>query len=73
MGTPVHTEPHEGGWANRREGADRVSKIFDTKQDAQEAGRTTARREGVEHIIHKKDGTIGERNSYGNDPNPPKG
>lgn len=54
----VHTEPHDDGWANRREGADRVSKVFDTNQEAQDAGRTTARREGVEHVIHKKDGFL---------------
>lgn len=70
---PVHTVPHDGRWANRRAGSDRVSKTFDTKAEAEAAGRQTARRERTEHFIHKKDGTIGERNSYGNDPYPPKG
>lgn len=70
---PVHTVPHEGGWANRREGADRVSKKFDTKAEAQAAGRDTAKNERTEHVIHKQDGTIGEKNSYGNDPHPPPG
>lgn len=65
--------PHGNGWANRREGSDRVSKTFPTKSDAQAAGRETARNDKTEHVIHKKDGTIGERNSYGNDPYPPKG
>jgi hypothetical protein len=69
----VHTVPHEDGWANRREGADRVSKMFPTKDAAERAGRDTARREGVEHLIHNKDGRISERNSYGNDPFPPRG
>jgi len=70
---PVHTVPLTDGWANRREGSTRVSKTFDTKQQAQAAGRATARRVGTEHIIHKQDGAIGERNSYGNDPYPPPG
>jgi hypothetical protein len=69
----VHTVTHEGGWANRREDSDRVSKIFPTKEAAEQAGRETAKREGVEHLIHKRDGQIGERNSYGNDPFPPPG
>jgi Uncharacterized protein conserved in bacteria (DUF2188) len=69
----IHTVPHGGGWANRREGAPRVSKVFPTKAAAQAAGRETARRERTEHIIHNKDGEIGSRNSYGNDPRPPKG
>ncbi len=72
-GRPVHTVPHGDGWANRREGSQRVSNTFSTKAEAQAAGRDMARRDGVEHIIHNKDGTISERNSYGNDPHPPKG
>ncbi len=70
---PVHTVPHGEGWANRREGSDRVSKNFDTKAEAQAAGRVTACNENTEHLIHRMDGTIGERNSYGNDPHPPVG
>jgi hypothetical protein len=34
----VHTVPHEKGWANRREGAKRISKVFRTKAEAQAAG-----------------------------------
>ena len=69
----VHTVPHEGRWANRREGSSKVAKIFDTKSDAQAAGRKTAMREHVEHLIHNRDGQIHERNSYGHDPYPPAG
>jgi hypothetical protein len=65
---PVHTVPHGDGWANRREDASRVSKVFGTKAAAQAAGRDTAKRDKVEHVVHKKDGSIGERKSYGNDP-----
>lgn len=70
---PVHTVPHGDGWANRREGAKRVSKTYGTKAEAQAAGRDTARRERTEHIIHNMNGEIGGRNSYGNDPYPPEG
>jgi hemerythrin-like domain-containing protein len=70
---PVHTIPHQGGWANRREGASRVSKIFRTKRDAEAAGRKTAQRDGVEHVVHNRDGKLTERNSYGNDPVPARG
>ena len=69
----VHTVPHGDAWANRRAGAGRVSKTYATKAEAQAAGRDTARRERTEHFIHKKNGEIGGRNSYGNDPYPPKG
>ena len=64
----VHTIPHESGWANRREGAKRVSRVFKTKAQAEAAGRKTAMREKVEHLIQNRDGQVSERNSYGNDP-----
>jgi hypothetical protein len=73
MAEPVHTVPHDDEWANEREGSERVSKVFDTKAGAAEAGRETARREETEHLLHKRDGKIGDRNSYGNDPYPPEG
>jgi hypothetical protein len=69
----VWTIPHGDGWANKREGAKRVAKVFPTKAAAQAAGRRTARRETVEHVILKRDGEIGERNSYGGDPARSKG
>ena len=69
----VHTVPHGDGWANRREGSERVSNTAPTKQAAEQVGRDMARRDYVEHLIHRRDGTIGERNSYGHDPYPPKG
>jgi hypothetical protein len=31
-------------------------------------GRTEARRRETEHVIHREDGSIEDRNSYGNDP-----
>jgi uncharacterized protein DUF2188 len=64
----VHTVPHQGGWANRREGAKRVSRVFKSKSEAQAAGRKTAMRERVEHLIQNRDGVVSARNSYGNDP-----
>jgi len=69
----VHTVPTDDGWANRREGGKRASSTHATKAEAQAAGRTAAKKDGVEHLIHKKDGTIGDRNFYGHDPHPPKG
>ena len=70
---PVHTVPTKGGWGNRREGSQRVAKVSPTKVEAQAAGRNTAKASGTEHAVHRLDGTIGEKNSYGNDQHPPKG
>jgi hypothetical protein len=69
----VWTIPHGKGWANKREGAKRVAKVFATKAEAQAAGRVTAMRDKVEHLLHTKDGQVSERNSYGSDPRRVKG
>ena len=69
----IHTVPRPGGWGNKSSGASRIAKLDPNKAAAQAAGRKTAINQNAEHIIHNKDGKIGARNSYGNDPHPPKG
>ena len=69
----VHTVPHSDGWANKVEGNSWVSNTASTKAEAQARGREMARRAKVEHHIHNKDGSIGQRNSYGSDPRRSKG
>jgi hypothetical protein len=64
----IHTQPHGPRWANKIEGNPRVSNIHDTKKQAEREGREMAIRRKVEHLIHKQNGRIGERNSYGKDP-----
>jgi uncharacterized protein YdaT len=68
----IHVVPHQDGWATRKEGADRAGSVHDTKEEALEQGRGQARREHVELVIHRKDGTIQDSDSYGKDPSPPK-
>ena len=64
---------HGDGWAQRGEGNSRVTRTFDTQQEAIDAARDTARREHSELLIQGENGQIRERNSYGDDPIPPKG
>ena len=69
MATPaIHTVPASGRWENKRAGEGAAFSRHETKEEAVEAGRAQAMRDQAEHIIHKEDGTIGERNSYGSDP-----
>jgi hypothetical protein len=69
----IHVVPHkDGGWATLKEGADRAGFRAPTQQGAFERAREQAQRERVEVVIHRKDGTIRNSNSYGNDPCPPK-
>ena len=72
-GTGVHVTPRDEGWAVEREGSERASSLHDTQAEAEAAGRATARREQVEFYLHGRDGRIRERDSYGNDPYPPRG
>jgi hypothetical protein len=69
MATPaIHTVPASGRWENKRASEGSPLSRHETKEEAVEAGRAQAIRDQAEHIIHKEDGTIGERNSYGSDP-----
>jgi hypothetical protein len=70
---PVHTVKHGDAWANRRAGSPRVSSTHRTQAKAITTGRGIAKRENTEHYIHGENGQIRERNTYGNDPFPPKG
>ena len=73
MGKPGVETYNEGGqWKSRRQGSSRAFAVGGNKIDQVAQGRAAAKRDGVEHTIKKLDGTIGEMNSYGNDPNPPK-
>jgi hypothetical protein len=60
----VHTVRHGDGWANKVEGNSRASNTATTKADAQATGRDMAIQRGSEHVVHRQDGTIGERNTY---------
>lgn len=68
----IHVVPHKGGWATRKEGAERVGSTADTQREAIERARQQAIRERVEVVIHRPDGRIRDSDSYGNDPYPPK-
>lgn len=68
----IHIVPRGDGWASRKEGASRVGRLYDTQREALEGARPQAVRERVELVTHRKDGTIRDSDSYGNDPNPPR-
>ena len=68
----IHVVPHDDGWATKKEGASRAGSVTGTQKDAIDRARDQAKRERVEVVIHRKDGTIRDSDSYGNDPNPPK-
>ncbi|MDP6067598.1 MAG: DUF2188 domain-containing protein [Alphaproteobacteria bacterium] len=68
-----HVVPHDEGWAVRGAGSQRATSLHPTQQEAIERGREVARNQETELLIHGRNGRIRERDSYGNDPFPPKG
>lgn len=69
----VSTYSEDNVWKSKVEGSTRAAHAGGTKAEQTAVGRQMAKDRGVEHAIRKLDGTIGEKNSYGNDPHPPKG
>ena len=70
----VHVTHHQDDdkWHVRSEGASRAAGVYDTKYEAKEAGRTVAENKSGELFVHDMNGQIKERDSYGNDPFPPR-
>jgi hypothetical protein len=73
MGKNQHVVPNGDRWGVRGEGNSRLTSLHDTQSDAAAAAREIARNQGSELFIHRPNGQIRERNSYGNDPYPPEG
>lgn len=73
MGKNQHVVPHNGQWAVRGVGNSRVTKVCATQGEARKIARTIAINQRSEVVIHRQNGQIRGRDSYGNDPFPPKG
>lgn len=69
----VHVVPRaEGGWSVKKSGNERASKVVETQKEGIAVGKKMAEREKSELVIHGENGRIREKNSFGNDPCPPK-
>ncbi len=73
MGKNQHVVPANGQWGVRGEGNNRMTEYFDTQKEAIAAARQIAINQQSELFIHRQNGQIRERSSFGNDPYPPKG
>ncbi len=67
-----HVLPLGNGWAVKGEGSKKFTVITETQKDAITVARGIAKNNRSEIVIHGKDGRIRDKDSYGNDPNPPK-
>ncbi len=66
------TKRPSGNWATKREGSSRAGSVHRTQREAIDAARRIAIRERGEVFIHAEDHKIRDRDSYGNDPFPPR-
>lgn len=68
-----HVVPSGKNWAVKGAGNSKATKIVSTQQEASKIAREISINQGSEMFIHKRNGQIRERNTYGKDPFPPKG
>lgn len=68
----VHVTHREEGWAVKSENTKRAEGIYDTQADAIERAREIAKNNRSELVIHDRNNLIRDKDSYGNDPYPPK-
>jgi len=61
----------KNGWKMKKENTDE-EKYFNTKEETIDYAKSIAKNDEVELIIHNENGIISNKNSYGNDPHPPK-
>lgn len=67
-----HIVPNGNIWQVKRENSSHATKNFSRQSDAIDYGREIARNQHGELIIHDCKGRIRDKDSYGNDPFPPR-
>jgi len=73
MGKNQHVVPHNGEWAVRGEGNEKVTSVHPTQAEAIAAARPISINQQSELVIHRPNGQIRDKDSHGHDPYPPKG
>ena len=64
----MHVTKHDNLWKGKREGAERASFVAPTQAAAIQRAREILHPERGELFIHRPNGQLRERYSYGNDP-----
>ncbi|MHB1357367.1 MAG: DUF2188 domain-containing protein [Anaerolineae bacterium] len=62
----------DGMWQHKADGNERATRVTPTQREAIGSAVGVARNQGGEVIVCGEDGRIRSKDSYGNDPNPPK-
>lgn len=74
MGKEQHVMTHtDGGWQVKGAGNSKATVRTNTQSEAIKIARDIAINQNSEVVIHRTNGQIRDKNSYGNDPFPPRG
>lgn len=74
MARNQHVTPHPaGGWQVKGAGNSRATVCTHTQKQAIQIAKAIAANQKSEVVIHGTNGMIRQKNSYGNDPFPPRG
>ena len=68
MTNQIFVSPNGDDWKVKVVGNQKASAICNTKAEAVKKAREIAQNQHLELLVQNLDGTIGWRNSYGNDP-----
>lgn len=72
MGKNQHVLPHPNGWQVKGAGNQKATKVTSTQKEAIDVAKEIAKHQEVEVVIHRPSGIIRDKDSYGNDPIPPR-
>ena len=67
-----HVVPNGQNWAVKGAGNQKYTRIVTTQKEAINIARKIAKNQQSELVIHRKNGKIRDKDSYGNDPFPPR-
>lgn len=73
MGKNQHVTPHGNQWQVKGAGNQKATAVTQTQQQAINIARDIAKNQKSELVIHGQNGQIRQKDSFGNDPYPPKG
>jgi hypothetical protein len=73
VGKNQHVVPHGDQWAVKGAGNGKATAVCNTQKECINIATSIAQNQKSELFVHGQNGQIRERNSYGNDPFPPRG
>ncbi len=68
-----HVVKYGNGWVIKGADNSKATKVTNTQKEAIKIANEIARNQKSETVIHGRNGKFRDKNSYGNDPYPPKG